>query len=175
MLRRFLSVILPVAVVGAAEPLKLKTITYRGGVIMFCIPAAWKEEYQPEGGGTFYDERHAGSGTLRLNVITAKAPAGKFPPDGLSYFTAKPQSGDTRLSKTPRGDGMKFYRQDGEEAHQRLHVYTWEIVHCAPPDTLRIAIFTWTLLAAQSEEPRFKKEIELLDDEIAKAHFHRDL
>ena len=175
MLRRLLSVVLPVAVVSAAEPPKLKAVAYRGGIVTFSIPAEWKEEHQAEGGATFYDEERDGSGTLRLNIITAKAPVGKLPPDGLSYFSAKPQSKDARLSKTSRGDGMLFYRQEGEEAGQKLHVYTWEIARCTPPDTLRVAIFTWTLLASQSEEAVFKKEIKMLDGEIAKAYFHADL
>src|SRR3954470_7186463 len=44
MLRRLLSLVLPVALVGAAAPPKMKTIAYRGGVITFRVPATWKEE-----------------------------------------------------------------------------------------------------------------------------------
>ena len=160
---------------GALEPSKMKTISYRGGVITFRIPAAWKEEYQPEGGGAFYDNNRAESGTLRLNVITFRAPAGKLPPDGLAYFTGEPKAKEARLSKTLHSDGLKFYRRDAEEAGEKLHVYTWQIAHCTPPDTLRVAIFTWTLLAAQSGDAEFKKEVEILDGEIAKAQFHPGL
>jgi hypothetical protein len=91
MLRRFLSIVLPVALVGAAAPPKMKTIAYRGGVITFRVPSTWKEEYQPEGGGTFYDPR-PGSGTLRLNFMTLKAPPGKLPVDGYHHFIQKPLS-----------------------------------------------------------------------------------
>ena len=35
----------------------LKTIKYRGGLVTFRVPAHWKEDYEPEGGGTFYDAR----------------------------------------------------------------------------------------------------------------------
>src|SRR5438552_168389 len=50
-----------------------KTISYRGGIVTFRIPSHWREEYEPNGGGTFYDD-NPDSATLRLNVITAKAP-----------------------------------------------------------------------------------------------------
>lgn len=50
-------------------PAPNKTINYRGGVVTMEIPAHWKEEYEPKGGGTFYEDR-ADSGTLRLNVLT---------------------------------------------------------------------------------------------------------
>jgi hypothetical protein len=82
MFLRLLSVLLPVALVGAAEPPKMKPIVYRGGIITFRVPATWKEEYEAEGGGTFYDDR-PDSGTLRLNVLTFKAPEGKPAVDGL--------------------------------------------------------------------------------------------
>lgn len=174
MLRRILSACLPLALAGAVEAPKMKTIAYRGGVITFLIPKHWKEEYQPEGGGTFYDDR-PDAGTLRLNVISAKAPPGKLPPDGLSHFTAKPAKDGERLSKTWHGDGMKFYRQEATEEGQKIYLYTWEVAHCVPPDELHIAIFTWTILARQAVDAKSKKEIDLIDAEISKAYFHRDL
>lgn len=46
----------------------LKTIQYRGRVAEFVIPAHWHAEYEPTGGGTFYEDASE-SGTLRLNVL----------------------------------------------------------------------------------------------------------
>jgi hypothetical protein len=174
MLRRILSVFLPITLVGAAEPPKMKTISYRGGVITFRVPATWKEEYQPEGGGTFYDDR-PGSGTLRLNIITAKAPAGKVLVDGYHHFTEKPLQEGERLSKTERNDGILFSREPAEEESQKLMLYTWKIAHCVSPDELHIAIFTWTILASQDPDPKFKRAIEFIGDEISKAFFHHAL
>ena len=51
----------------------LKTISYRGGVVTFQIPSTWIEEYEEQGGGTFYEDS-PDSGTLRLNVMTFKTP-----------------------------------------------------------------------------------------------------
>src|SRR5262245_49372554 len=67
---------LPVGNVNGCAPMKttnLKVINYRGSVVRFRIPAGWNEEYEEDGGGTFYlpgDE----SGTLRLNVLTLEGP-----------------------------------------------------------------------------------------------------
>ena len=46
----------------------LKTIEYRGGIARFQIPESWVEEYEPRGGGTFY-EPGDDTGTLRINVL----------------------------------------------------------------------------------------------------------
>lgn len=47
----------------------LKHIKYRGGIAEFQIPSHWREEYEPGGGGTFYEDS-PDSGTLRLNVLS---------------------------------------------------------------------------------------------------------
>src|SRR4051812_3480828 len=54
-------------------PAAMKTVVYRGGVVTFCIPAHWQEEYSDLKGGAFYEDRR-GSGTLRLQVITMRTP-----------------------------------------------------------------------------------------------------
>ena len=174
MLRRLLFIIVPVAVVGAAEAPKMKTIKYRGGVITFRVPASWKEEYEPEGGGTFYDSA-PDAGVLRLNVIAAKAPKGKLPLDGYHHLASEPLAKGERLSKTENGDGIKFKREAKEDEGHKLAFYSWEVVHCAPPDKLYVAVFTWTILAAQDGNQKAKKELELIDAEVSKAHFHPDL
>lgn len=58
------------------DAIALKTIYYRGGVVTFRIPARWQEGYEEAGGGTFY-KAGDDTGTLRLNVLTLEAPAGK--------------------------------------------------------------------------------------------------
>jgi len=49
----------------------LKTIVYRGGIVTFRIRSNWRETYEPDGGGDFFEEG-PGKPTLRLNVLTAR-------------------------------------------------------------------------------------------------------
>jgi hypothetical protein len=51
----------------------MKTVNYRGVLVVFQIPEHWVEEYEADGGGTFYDPDDA-SVTLRLNVLTFASP-----------------------------------------------------------------------------------------------------
>jgi hypothetical protein len=162
------------AVTGSAEPPPMKTIAYRGGIITFRIPADWKEEYQPEGGGMFYSER-PGAGTLRLNVLTFEAPPGKLATDGYSYFRASSLAPGERLIKMALGDGLKVYKKEIEEEKTKLDMYCWTIAHCAPPKKFYLANFTWVILRSQSSDPTFQKEIEFLTEEISQAHFHPGL
>jgi hypothetical protein len=47
----------------------MKPVVYRGGIVSFSIPANWREEYESDGGGTFYEDG-TDTGTLRLHVIS---------------------------------------------------------------------------------------------------------
>jgi hypothetical protein len=174
MFRRLLSVLIPVALVGAAEPPKMKSIVYRGGIITFRVPATWKEEYEAEGGGTFYDDR-PDSGTLRLNVLTFKAPEGKLAVDGYAHFAATPLKEGERLIRTAHGDGLKLSKKSTEEKGTKIDLYSWQLAHCAPPEKFYIASFTWTILSTQSSDPKFQQEVAFLTDEISRAQFHSDL
>lgn len=152
----------------------MKPIVYRGGIITFRVPATWKEEYGAQGGGTFYEDR-PDSGTLRLNVLTFKAPDGKLAADGYAHFAATPLKEGERLVQTSHGDGLKLSKKLAEEKGTKIDLYFWELAHCAPPEKLYIASFTWTILSSQSSDPKFQKEIAFLTDEISIAQFHPDL
>ena len=52
----------------------LKTIIYRGGIARFRVPHSWVEEYEPEGGGTFYEDG-PDTGTLRMPAGTRRQAA----------------------------------------------------------------------------------------------------
>ena len=112
---------------------------------------------------------------MRLNLITAKAPKGKLPLNGYQYLTERPRAQGERVCISKRGDGIKFEKKQAEEGSQKLILYSWEVVHCAPPNKIYIAVFTWTTLASQDREPKFKSEIRLINGEISKAYFHPDL
>jgi len=173
MIGRFILFLLCVSAVAAEAP-KMKTIVYRGGIITFSIPATWKEEYKPEGGGTFYEDT-PDSGTFRLNVLTFKMSDGKLASDGYAYFAPTPLKDGERLSRTTRGDGLKFSKRSAEEEGAKIDLYCWQIAHVAPPEKLYIASFTWTILSTQSSDPKFQAEIKSLEDQILHAYFHPDL
>jgi hypothetical protein len=145
----------------------LKTINYRGGVVRFRIPADWQEEHEPDGGGTFYKPGDD-TGTLRLNVITAQLPAGQT----ISSATAQQYlSSDAAKHAQPvvplrEGIALLRYDQTSEEQGQQIKMRIWRIAQAIHPSHLRHTMFTYTLRAAQFEEPRFANEMAMLDREL---------
>ncbi len=152
----------------------MKTIEYRGGVVSFKIPANWVEEYEPNGGGTFF-ENSPDSGTLRLNILTFEAPPDKLPDCGYDKLIADPNKKGAELIRLPSGDGLKRYMENVEEDGDKLNIYYWEVSHCAPPRKYYIAIFSWTISEVQSKMGKFRNDIKMINGEITKIKFHPDL
>lgn len=120
----------------------LKMVSYRGGLVYFALPAAWREEYQPDGGGTFYDER-PGSGTLRLNVLSFSS---KDVPARQMAANAFPKGSFELLQ-----DGFSLRKTvvSSEEKGRQLRLHSWEIAVPVAPNSLRIVVFRHTVLAEQ--------------------------
>jgi hypothetical protein len=149
----------------------MKEIIYRGGLVRFHVPSSWVEEYQPEGGGTFYEDRDD-SGTLRLNVLTF---ASKEPvtsngiPQLFKEMSLTHNSIDLRA--LPNGNVLLKYADRAVEEGEELLIYYWQLGNPVPPKHLRIADFSFTILASQSSDTEIIEQVRMLDGEIAGAEF----
>jgi hypothetical protein len=153
---------------------KLKTIAYRGGIVRFNIPANWVEEYEEDGGATFYENR-PDSGTLRLNILTAKAPddiEGDLPVHALSTL---PDVNPEEITKLGNGNALVRSLERTEEEGQKITLYWWYLANHVPPNYVRMANFSYTILTSQENLDSFKEEIQLLDEQIKHAVFHPEL
>ena len=140
----------------------LKRIKYRGGLVEFSIPAHWREEYEPAGGGTFYDDA-PGSGTFRINVMTCQSQT--EPSEQMARTVLK----DGITTTTVEGFLLRREEKAVQEERVPLHMTTWMVAVPVPPQTLRIASFTYTIFSGQQDDPRFAAEIELLDQRVREA------
>lgn len=145
-----------------------KSICYRGGIARFDIPASWKEEYEPSGGATFYEDR-PDSGTLRLNV--------------LGFSSNGKESGDQMVASLIAKNGYKSLR-DGlaikqdvtsvEEDGETLQIHHWEVAVPVQGCSARLAIFSYTILASQASDHQVQQEIELLGKSISGGEYSRE-
>ena len=152
----------------------MKEIKYRGGVVTFRVPSHWKEEYEPDGGGTFYEDAPE-TGTLRLNIITSEAPHGRLPSTGYDFLRQESTDRQTEILRLSSGDGIKYYLKKSEEEGALLDIHFWEIAHCVPPKTLYLAIFSWTILTEHAKRAEYNEEIQLITEELKNIRFYPDL
>src|SRR5262245_13890714 len=152
----------------------MKVLAYRGGLVRFRIPADWIEEYDEDGGGTFYEDRPE-SGTLRLNVLTfasshplgSAAAVDALLPRGAKYSAAP--------ELLPDGNALIRYGVTALEDGQPIYIEWWEVANPVPPKHLRIALFSFTILEEQRTQSAFADAIEAIDGEVRCAEFSPEL
>lgn len=153
---------------------KLKTIAYRGGIVRFKIPADWVEEYEEDGGGTFYQNR-PDSGTLRLNILTARAPDDIEGDLSVQTLLCLSDVTPEKITKLANGNAIARWLERTEEQGHKITLYWWYLANTVPPNHVRIASFSYTILTSQEDLDSFKEKIELLDEQIKHAVFHPEL
>jgi hypothetical protein len=158
--------------VGGEPP--LKTISYRGGLVTFQIPAHWAEEYEPEGGGTFYEDA-PDSPTFRLQTITMKSPSPVTAESAPDILSSLRQAATAPVERLPSGCALLRYTQSTVDRGHRLFITYWSVAQVVPPHHARIANFSYTLLERQRNDARFQRELELLDREVRASIFSPEL
>ena len=143
-----------------------KTIHYRGGIVRFALPSDWVEEYEPDGGGTFYEDR-PDSGTLRLSVLGFES----HKPAEEAASTVFPQAEAELL---PSGFWMRRDLVPAVEEGETIHIHRWEIAIPIPPHGLRLACFTHTVVAGQETDRAIAAELKMVDECIRAAEFGRE-
>ena len=151
----------------------MKAIRYRGGIVTFRVPAHWRAELAADGGGTFYDEA-PDAGTLRLDVITAKAP---FPvsAENAPEILAGLNRASADIERLPNGCALVRYTESTVERGHELLITYWVVANPIPPSHCRLATFSYTMLERQRTDARSRRELELVDREVRQARFAANL
>lgn len=145
-----------------------KAISYRGGIVEFRIPRRWVEEYDEDGGGTFYDPT-PDSNTLRLNVITVRSPSPVNADTPLEILRPRAQSHGVTVQFLASSNACITYSTPAQEAGIALLIHYWEVANAVPPAHARIAVFSFTTIA--SEQKAASRALQWLHEEIRACRF----
>ena len=141
----------------------MKEVIYRGGIAKFEIPDDWNEEYEPEGGATFYRVGDD-TGTLRLNV--------------LSFKRKDDQSGEplTNLGFRPFRDDLflKMEEKEFTEEGTKCALVNWQIGYEVDAINFRIASFNFTVLEDKKKDPDTALEMKAITHILKTAEFGRE-
>jgi len=128
------------------------------------------EEYEPAGGGTFYEDG-PDTGTLRINVMDFEKPAAA----GSSAKTARDMlaglGGSGEIEQLSAGVAIERSRRTAVESDKDLLIYTWQIGVGVTPAHFRLVVFTYTISAEQERKPAVEQEVQLLDKLIAEGEY----
>lgn len=157
-----------------AGGIQMKEIQYRGGLVTFSVPKHWVEEYEPDGGGMFY-ENAPDTGTLRLNVITAKSPKPLSNDAAFEELVAMKTVKADSVQRLKNGNAIATSIQHSSEQGQAITLFWWHVTNPVRPSHLRIANFSYTVLTSQEATDTVKRELQLLTESIKNAKFHPTL
>lgn len=152
----------------------MKDIQYRGGLVTFSVPKHWVEEYEPDGGGMFY-ENSPNNGTLRLNVITAKSPNPLSADAAFEELVAMKSVKADSVQRLKSGNAIATSIQHSSERGQAITLFWWHVTNPVRPSHLRVANFSYTVFTAQERSDIVKREVQLLTESIKDAKFHPTL
>jgi hypothetical protein len=143
----------------------LKTIEYRGGIARFQIPESWVEEYEPKGGGTFY-ELGEDTGTLRLNVLDFERRAKDANLRPTAFEILARTRNPAEILSLSDFISVARYVEHGEEDKVHLLFYTWQICLCVTAVHFRMINFIYTIVDGQEKDPKMQAELQMLDNLI---------
>lgn len=150
--------------------LSMKSINYRGGIARFNLPSSWVEEYDQEGGGTFYEDK-PDSGTLRLNVMNIEKPPGQVRPADTVDNVLAEISGANSVHRLPSGAVIAQSSHLADEDGSELSIESWYIGATIASNHFRIIIFTYTILASQKSDANVLQEIATLNRSISEGDY----
>jgi hypothetical protein len=145
------------------SPSSSKQVVYRGGIASFEIPSSWVEEYEPEGGGTFYEPRDD-SGTLRLNVLGFSSE--NEPAQEMARSALKSADGNSI-----EGFPLSYEVEETQEDDAQLEIHRWQVAVPVLPHSVRLAIFSYVILAGQRTQLNISEELRFVDTSIRNAKF----
>ncbi|MTW09902.1 hypothetical protein GM658_04755 [Pseudoduganella eburnea] len=147
-----------------------KKIHYRGGLVVFAIPEPWIEEYEPEGGGIFYQPGED-TATLRLNVITATRPSSSGALSGKQVLSSIGYPASEILSN---GNAISKGIRRGTERGTPITIFWWHLVNVVSPQQVRVATFTYTVFSSSERSASTIAELSFVEDSVRSADFTPD-
>ncbi len=154
--------------------IETKEVVYRGGLIRFSVPKHWIQKYEPDGGGIFYDDK-PNAGTLRLSVITTKAPRKIDNKSTRAALESFPDVKPADIKDLRNGNAVTTIVERATEAGTPITLYWWYVANAVPPQHVRIAAFSYTVATANERAPQTRAELKFLDEAIQNVRFHPKL
>ena len=155
-------------------PLEMKEIRYRGGVVNFSVPKNWVEASEPDGGAMFYEDA-PDTGTLRLNLITAKSPHPLSDDAAFERLATMKSVTAGSLQRLKNGNAIGTSILRSTEQGQAITIFWWYLTNPVYPNHMRMANFSYTVLTEKEGSETVKREVQLLTEAIKNARFYPTL
>ncbi len=158
----------------SAEQQAWKDIRYMRGLVEFQIPDNWIAQYDEWDRGTYFEDSDD-SGILRIDVSTLNSKALLDQNSTVDLLIALDEDSTGEFSALPNGNALHSYTQQVAEGEYELLIYWWVVAKVIDPHHLRLANFSYTILASMQEESGTKAVLSALRDKLSQSRIGREI
>lgn len=142
---------------------RLDEVSVFGDKLRFLIPHEWVEEDEEE--GTYlYHSPDADSGWFRVSLITVKTV--EPPEERLRELFGKYPVVDQET-----GNLVEASEKDSLQDGVPIHIYYWKVAKAVPPNLVREAVFSYTILLNRRNERSNERLVDILGQLASQATF----
>jgi hypothetical protein len=145
--------------------MRLDEVSIFGDKLRFLIPHEWVEG-EDENNTYLYHAPNTDSGWLRVSLITVNTvePA-------MERLRAIFGDSTTITTDSKTGNLVDLTEKDSSEDGTSIHIYCWRVANGVPPNVVREAIFSYTVLAAHMQDSETRRTVRLLSELVSQAVF----
>jgi hypothetical protein len=148
----------------------MKSIEYHGGLVKFRVPEHWIEAQEDEITTVLY-QMGLDTGNLRVMVRVFPPPFPRELPSAYELVHSRAAKLDGTAEALPNGNAVLRYVAEMVEEGKEITQYFWDVAHIVPPERARVAMFCYTVLKSQVEDPAIVADLEMLHAEIRDCEF----
>jgi hypothetical protein len=145
--------------------IRLDEVSIFGDKLRLLIPHEWVEG-EDENNTYLYRAPNTDSGWLRVSLITVNTAE-----PAMERLRAIFGDSTTTTTDSKTGNLVELTEKDSLEDGTSIHIYYWKVANAVPPNVVREAIFSYTVLAAQMQDSETQRTVRLLSELVSQAVF----
>ena len=145
---------------------RYKKVSHSDGTIQFRVPKEWTNEVDDDKNRVLWNENR-NSGTLRVTLLIAKKEYNASSNPAVEFLGPK----EPLPIALNNGNAYRNYFKEAEENGKKTIIFFFEIGNYVKPVRYRLALFTYTIYAAQEKETETQNQIKWLKEELPNTVF----
>ena len=147
---------------------RLDRVSIFGDKLSFLVPHDWVEKLDED--HYLYSDPETDSGWLRVTLLTLRTVDDEPPTERLKQLF------ESKENVTVEGQTKNVVcacEKDTEEGGERIHLYYWKVANVVPPDLIREAVFSYTVLRERTNEEETIQVVKTIGQLVSQAEFLR--
>jgi hypothetical protein len=143
---------------------RLDRVSIFGDKLSFHIPHEWVETIDDD--HYLYHRPETESGWLRVTLLTVRT-GDESPAERLKTSFG---SRENVIVEPETGNLVSISEKDSEEDGDRIHLYYWMVANVVPPDLIREAVFSYTVLLDRINDDETQQAVRLVGQLVSRAN-----